>query len=122
MEEGELSLLQSPPVGDAIRNERAIRDWLELQLSALQKTSGQFLEDCMRVLAGRIQDGLENVDAAIEAEIAADLTSMQMQPVIMDNYRRFVVIRATSEDHIEWDQAGVRFFVTQSAICADSRC
>ena len=43
----------------------------------------------------------------IEKEISKDLAGMQMQPVIMDNFRRFVVVKGTKDDHIDPSYAGV---------------
>ena len=40
-------------------------------------------------------------------EITKDLLRAQVQPAFMENYRRFVVIKATSEDAIPFDKDGV---------------
>ena len=42
-------------------------------------------------------------------EVAKDLSNAQIQPAFMENYRRFVVIRAASEDTIPFDKDGVGF-------------
>lgn len=46
-------------------------------------------------------------------EVAKDVSNAQIQPAFMENYRRFVVIRAASEDTIPCDKDGVglSFFV-----------
>lgn len=40
-------------------------------------------------------------------EITKDLSNAQIQPAFMKNYRRFVVIRASTEDTIPFDKDGV---------------
>jgi hypothetical protein len=45
--------------------------------------------------------------SVIESEISKDLSSMQMQPAIMENYRRFVIVKATRDDHLAWNKDGV---------------
>lgn len=44
-------------------------------------------------------------------EITNDLSNARIQPAIMENYRRFVVIRAASEDTIPSEKDGVGFFL-----------
>lgn len=43
-------------------------------------------------------------------EISKDLSIAQIQPAYMESYRRFVVIRAASEDAIPLDKDGVSLF------------
>lgn len=40
-------------------------------------------------------------------ELAKDLSNAKIQPTFMENYRRFVVIRAASEETIPFDKDGV---------------
>lgn len=40
-------------------------------------------------------------------EVIKDLSNAQIQPAFMENYRRFVVIRAASENSIPFDKDGV---------------
>lgn len=48
---------------------------------------------------------------AIQQEITRDLLSMQMQPAIMDKYRRFVVVKTSNDHCFEDDKDGVCLFV-----------
>jgi len=66
------------------------------------------LEECVKAWI----DSYSNLrkpewSSAIETEISEDLARMQMQPAIMDDHRRFVVIKAPKEDHISSIRDGV---------------
>jgi hypothetical protein len=45
--------------------------------------------------------------STVEVEISEDMSQMQLQPAIMDAYRRCVVIKGVSDDHLPWDKDGV---------------
>jgi hypothetical protein len=49
----------------------------------------------------------EQWTATMESEISEDLHLMQMQPDIMKQYRRYVVIKAESDMHLNADKDGV---------------
>lgn len=68
------------------------------------------LEECLKLAAEQFANTSEaDLPAAIEQEIVRDLLRMQTQPVIMDNYRRFVVFR-TKQDvcFADASKSGVR--------------
>jgi hypothetical protein len=45
---------------------------------------------------------------AIDAEISQDMLRMQTQPSMMENYRRFVIIKEASSEETDWNKDGVR--------------
>jgi hypothetical protein len=107
IEEGQVSLLRAPPPLPQKRDEA--HSWASSQLSLLPLGTRGLLEECMRDFSKNYMDVKESEWAsAIETEISRDLLSMQLQPTIMDTYRRFVVIKGHKEEHIPWDRDGVR--------------
>jgi len=77
---------------------RASRDELEASLEVLKShppTSSMTTEQLI---------------AFTNNEISKDLLNAQIQPAFMESYRRFVVIRAASEDVIPLDKDGVSLF------------
>jgi hypothetical protein len=91
--EGEVSLLRAPREqrGDDL-------DWVhqQLKLSTLV-TPSALLEECLNSFSAQYAN-TSNVDVsrAIKAKIVEDLFRLQSSPSIIENYRRFVVITATS--------------------------
>ncbi len=70
----------------------------------------QILEECLRIAAEQFANTSDaDLPMAIEKEIARDILRMQMQPVIMDKYRRFVVVKGKgqSETYFREDKCGV---------------
>ncbi|KAG1801350.1 uncharacterized protein HD556DRAFT_869358 [Suillus plorans] len=72
-----------------------IAETLEQQLLEVEDV----LRECVKSSIERFAHSSES-DVLIEAdrEISQDLINMELQPKFMDNYRRFVVIRAASEE------------------------
>ena len=68
----------------------------------------QILEECLRIAAEQFANVSDaDLPMAIEKEIARDTLRMQLQPVIMDQYRRFVVVKGQSETYFREDKCGV---------------
>ena len=70
----------------------------------------QILEECLRIAAEQFANTSDaDLPMAIEKEIARDMLRMQMQPVIMDKYRRFVVVKGRAQNPSDFrvDKGGV---------------
>ncbi|KAH7883812.1 hypothetical protein F5I97DRAFT_1596654 [Phlebopus sp. FC_14] len=85
--------------------------WLSQLLKNSSLTRHQLLEECSRSLKALSTSSSTTIGqlvAMANEVLTRDLAKFQLQPVIMDNYRRFVVIRAISEaihaekDGFEW--------------------
>jgi hypothetical protein len=103
--EGQVSLLRSP---SQVQEENDSNEWALTQLKMLQLTRRGLLEECMR----EFKEAYSHVEEsgwmpAAEAEISRDLLSIQLQPAVMDAYRRYVVIKGAKDDRIPWDKDGV---------------
>lgn len=84
--------------------------WTRWQLRLPSMNARQVLEECLRVAAEQFANVSDaDLSMAIEKEIVRDMLRMQLQPVIMDKYRRFVVVKgkSQSETHFREDKCGV---------------
>jgi hypothetical protein len=110
IEEGQVSLLQAPPSHTSAESEDPTMEWVSSQMRTLSLDARGILEECIRQFSCKYPNISESAwSSAVEAEISKDLSLMQMQPAIMKEYRRYVVIKGP-RDHIEWDKDGVRSF------------
>lgn len=118
MAEGEVSLLQAPPpYGDDPR-----LGWVSSQLRLFSLNASGLLEECLNAFAARYSNTSEvQLPDAIIAEISKDLLRMQTQPSIMENYRRFVVIKATGSSEAD-NKDGVCFSMTLFGAGPDFLC
>jgi hypothetical protein len=67
------------------------------------------VEFCLSAFSARYSHiPLAECVSASEAEVSQDLDAMQMQFDIMKQYRRYVIIRAETDDHLDADRDGVR--------------
>ena len=103
--------MQSPSVlqGSQSEFEEAQRDkWIVAQFASITKTPVQLLEDCWSTFVAEYSNKTETeLRSTIEREIVKDLTNLQTQQIIRENYRRFVVIKAMQDDHIGFSTEGV---------------
>ncbi|KAJ6574781.1 hypothetical protein B0H19DRAFT_1254435 [Mycena capillaripes] len=116
IENGEISLLRAPPLD---RNPTPTSDeathWLRDHWINRPLGSRNLLKYCIDVFTLKYSNiPPAECASAIEAEISQDLDSMQRQPDIMKHYRRFVVIRAESDNHIEADKDGFEWLTSSS--------
>ena len=74
-------------------------DWAARVLGICSMDSRDIMEECTRIFEERHR-GLPDRDLAstVEQEVQLDLVQMQLEPVIMDSYRRFVLIVETRND------------------------
>jgi hypothetical protein len=103
--EGEVSLLRAP----ALHGDNLEPGWLSSQLRLFSLNASSLLEECLRIFATHYANtSTAQLPGAMEAEISKDLLRMQTQPSIMENYRRFVVIKETSSEETDLNKDGVR--------------
>ena len=79
------------------------------------------LEDCVNAWREAYSSIRESEwRAVIHSDIMDELGRLQMQPEIMDNYRRFVVIRSPSEARMGEYYQGVRLLYLHGELpCTD---
>jgi hypothetical protein len=105
MAEGEVSLLRAP----ALHGDDHEPGWIGAQLRLFSLNASGLLEECLNTFAARYSNtSVEQLQGVVEAEISKDLLRMQTQPSIMENYRRFVVIKGTSSREADLNKDGVR--------------
>jgi hypothetical protein len=109
IEEGEVALVHAPPHRrNPLGEDDPMRDWVRHYFTSIPMQSRAILEDCIKVFNEQYTNVQKSEwSSVIELEISNDLSSMQMQPAIMENYRRFVVIKAAHDNHIGWNKDGV---------------
>lgn len=108
---GTLSLLPQPPF---LPNDfKGITDWASSQLRILTLDERGILGLCLRNFTKEYADlDEEKWPSAVKEEVLSSLSSMQVQPSIMKNYRRFVVLRGRleyegKEDKKDFETRGV---------------
>ncbi|KAI9512345.1 hypothetical protein F5148DRAFT_18559 [Russula earlei] len=105
--QGQLSLLcTEPPHGS---KEGPILEWIrQHQLTSMLEPRG-ILQDCLRSFNKRFSDFPEEKwTFQVIKELSSMLSSLQMQPCTMDQYRRFVVIKG-KQDVIAADWVGLEW-------------
>ncbi|KAJ7666449.1 hypothetical protein B0H17DRAFT_1089829 [Mycena rosella] len=104
IDDGEVSVLRAPPLDRyPLKDSDPAEDWLRDHWVTRPLGPRRVLESCM--------DAFTPTEwaSAIESEISEDLDLMQRQPDIMKHYRRYVVIRAESDDSVNADRDGFDF-------------
>ncbi|KAH9947673.1 hypothetical protein B0H21DRAFT_316591 [Amylocystis lapponica] len=108
IESGKLSLLQAPPLSRALSGSDSAITWIGQQFKMLRMNARDILEECIALSRDQYANVQESeLPLAIEREISRDLWNMQLQPVIMDEYRRFVVVNGRSDRFLTGDDNGV---------------
>ncbi|KAJ6519506.1 hypothetical protein C8R45DRAFT_24277 [Mycena sanguinolenta] len=108
IDDGEVSVLRAPPLGrNATRTNDPAIEWLREHWINRPLSSRHLLEFCLSAFSAKYSNIPQAEWAsAVEAEVSEDLNSMQMQPNIMNQYRRYVVIKAETDKHIAADKDG----------------
>ncbi|KAN0100824.1 hypothetical protein V8E55_000808 [Tylopilus felleus] len=104
---GLISVLRMPQMGHS--NQMA---WLSQTFHQSSASGDEMLEAYLGVLRNHpTASGMkaEQLITWTNNEITKDLLNAQIQPTLMENYRRFVVIRAASEDTIPFDKDGLEW-------------
>ena len=106
IEQGTVALLHAPAVvRDAPPNGDPSLLWTRWMLRLPSMNARQILEECLRIAAEQFANtSAADLPVAIEKEIARDLLRMQLQPVMMDNYRRYVVLKGRSDTYLQEDK------------------
>ncbi|KAF7339933.1 Chromo domain-containing protein [Mycena venus] len=105
IDDGEVSVLQAPPLDRNPTPAQAV--WLRDYWINRPPGPQGMLEFCMNAFSAKYSGTPQAQWASgIEANISEDLHLMQMQPAILKQYRRYVVIKADMDDHIEPDRDG----------------
>lgn len=116
IEEGTVSLLYAPPIIRAPHLEKnrtdkmfdPSLDWAEWVMKLQFSEAKDMLAECVRMFQEafpKVPD--RDLMSVVEKEVLADMASLQLQPDIMDNYRRFVAITET-RNGINLESEGVR--------------
>ncbi|KAF7339929.1 Chromo domain-containing protein [Mycena venus] len=116
IDDGEVSVLRAPLLDrNATRTSDPATDWLRDHWINRPLGPRQVLESSMNAFSAKYSNIPQPQWAsAIEAEISADLDLMQMQPDIMNQYRRYVVIKAETDNHIEADRDGFEWLTNST--------
>ncbi|KAH9043764.1 hypothetical protein EDB85DRAFT_2080724 [Lactarius pseudohatsudake] len=102
--QGQLSLLRTPPHYGS--GESALLAWITWQQEMSLLDPRGILEWCLRVFSQQFSDYPEEKwTVRVLDELSSVLTSLQMQPSIMDQYRRYVVITG-KQDKVGYDRSG----------------
>ncbi|KAK7467474.1 hypothetical protein VKT23_004527 [Stygiomarasmius scandens] len=82
-------------------------DWVMAQTESIIRSPRDILEYCINEFQVKYANVSESQwHSTLEREISADLEMMQIQPAIMHEYRRFVVLKAERDQHIEYGRGG----------------
>ncbi|KAI0670147.1 hypothetical protein C8Q78DRAFT_1039423 [Trametes maxima] len=105
IEDGSLAVLQAPqPPQDLLSQGNPALLWTRWMVRLAGLDARGILEECLNVAAEQFANTSEaDLPATVEKEIARDLQHMQTQPVIMDNYRRFVVFKTKQDTYFAED-------------------
>lgn len=106
---GSISLLHAPPLNNQPRDDADFTSgWVGWQCRVARLDARGVLEESMRVANEQFANvSTSDLPLAIEKMIAQDLLRMQQQPVFMDEYRRYVVIKSTKDEHFKEAPGGV---------------
>ncbi|TBU35002.1 hypothetical protein BD311DRAFT_649012 [Dichomitus squalens] len=106
IEQGSVALLHAPAIlRDAPPKGDPSLLWTRWMIRLPSMNARQILEECLRIAAEQFANTSDaELPVAVEKEIARDLLRMQMQPVMMDNYRRFVVLKGRSDTYFQEDR------------------
>ena len=109
IEDGSVALMHAPPLGRDGRQEHDPVTWIEGTLRFAPMNARQILEECINIAAKQFATTSEaDLPMAIEKAIADDMLRMQLQPAIMDDYRRFVVLTSRNDRYLTECKLGVR--------------
>ncbi|KAJ7783426.1 hypothetical protein DFH07DRAFT_787675 [Mycena maculata] len=116
IEDGEVSVLHAPPLEWKVsRDSDEPEEWLRDHWTNRPLGKRRILEDCMDRFSAKYANVPESEwAAAVEAEVSQDLDLMQRQPAIMKNYRRYVIIRAESDEGSAANKDGFEWLTNSS--------
>jgi len=107
IEAGELALLHAP-VCNRICPESVTQDWLWNHLTFSSLSGRKALDISLNTFTSKFSNVPESdLRSKMDEEIAQDLSIMQLQPAIMRDYRRFVILKYESQS-VKINPQGVR--------------
>ncbi|KAJ7129997.1 hypothetical protein C8R43DRAFT_1208123 [Mycena crocata] len=108
---GQVSVVRAPPLErNPSKDSNPAMDWLRDHWVARPVGQREILESCINAFSAKYSNIPQALWASdIEAEISDDLDLMQRQPDIMRDYRRYVVIRAESDNYIDANRDGLEW-------------
>lgn len=96
---GSIAVMQSPLTGE----DAWLRDFINIQ----ESEGRDLLRECVQSSIARFAHYNEpDILVVADQEISRDLLNMELQPAFMDDYRRFVIIRAASEESRSLPESG----------------
>lgn len=121
IDEGKVALCESPALLEQPLRDTDIskpEQWIEDQLNSMFKTPKDLVADAWdkfdRDFANKPEDEIHRL---LEKEIVNDMTSLQMQPYVQDEYRRMVVIKSDKDTHIAFNRDGVSYIAFTTEKC-----
>ncbi|KAI9066660.1 hypothetical protein FKP32DRAFT_1565322, partial [Trametes sanguinea] len=105
IEDGSVALLQAPqPSRDPPAKGDPALLWTRWMIRIARLDARGILEECLRVAGEQFANTADaDLPMAIEREIARDMMRLQVQPAIIDNYRRFVVFKTKQDGYFAED-------------------
>lgn len=101
---------------------KSLDKWTLWQPSVSLSDAAALLEECLAVFNSRYANtSLEESEAAVTKEVCADMLSMQLQPMIMDEFRRYVVLTNVEDERFEKSNSEVRFTMVFTEISPEIR-
>lgn len=103
IDSGQVSLIRFPGGGGSSQL------WLPFAVKEHALAGNELLEACSAGFSGQMDmPDLPGpmLRSGINNELVQDMAKIQQQPLVMDNYRRFVIIKASSETDIPYDKDG----------------
>lgn len=105
-----LSLLSAPP-SQLLENGEPSKRWMNWQISLLNMQTRGILEFCLGTFARKYGEvPRSELAAAVEDEIKKDMFLIHIQPALVEQYRRYVVIKGP-QDRLNDVDCGVRRFM-----------
>ena len=108
-----MALLQAPPVSaNTVTGEEPELEWIRKQFRLVMGPVQKYLEECIKEFNGLCMNvQRSDWNSTMEMLISKDLIMMQVQPAIVSAFRRFVVIKASDENHAMFeDGVSATFF------------
>jgi hypothetical protein len=106
-----ISITNTPPIshGNHEKDDR-LAAWICNEIQRLDASPRELVSSCLEAFSRHISKIPSNdLSVTMQDYVLRDILLMQRQPILMDNYRRFIVVKSKSEVAIRWDQSGVSF-------------
>jgi hypothetical protein len=102
IEDGSLSCLWSPPRSALGANQPEHKSWSEWQMNLSMADSTEIVTACTQIFQSSHSNlETDQLHGSIVSSVVKDLSDLQVQPAIMDTYRRYVIIKDEEEKHLD---------------------